>query len=154
MGRLKEESLIRRKIIFDFIQQWRAEHISDARIYNININEYIKINQVFMLESVAHAAYSYQSTKAVLQMEQVMANAQKVSLTKTKEGNSNQKPFQQMIVMRYKSDELGTVKMTIGIRKKTKENVQYSITVPNPNAPFIDENMKIKEKGKRKKRPK
>ncbi len=116
MGRLKEESLIRRKIIFDFIQQWRAEHISNTRIYNINLNEYIKINQVFMLESVAHAAYSYQSTKVVLQMEQVMANAQKVSLTKTKEGNSNQKPFQQMIVMRYKSDELGTVKMTVGIR--------------------------------------
>lgn len=81
MGRSKEESLIRRKIIFDFIQQWRAEHISNTRIYNINLNEYIKINQVFMLESVAHAAYSYQSTKAVLQMEQVMANAQKVSLT-------------------------------------------------------------------------
>lgn len=59
-----------------------------------------------------------------------------------------------MIVMRYKSNELGTVKMTVGIRKKTKEKVQYSITVPNPNAPFIDKSIKIKEKGKRKKRPK
>ena len=156
-GRTKEESLIRRKIIFDFIQKWRAEHIDNTRIYNTDLKEYIKINQVFMLESVAHAAYSYLSTKAVLKMEHVMEKARKIGLTKTKEGNSNQKPFEQMIIMRYKSEELGNIKMTVGIRKKTKEKVQYNITVPNPDAPFIDESIRIKDKSKdtkRKKRPK
>jgi len=56
-----------------------------------------------------------------------------------------------MMVMIYKSEELGSVKMTVGIRKKTEEKVGYSITVPTPGTPFIDKNMRVEQKGCKKK---
>ena len=157
MGNSQEEKHIRRNIIHEFIQQWRANHKDTPFVFNENLNENIKINQLFLIESVSHAIGTYKSTKAALRFEEVMSKAQKIGLTKVKEGNSNQKPFQQMLVMRYTSEDLGDVKMTIGIRKVTKEKVQYSITVPNEGTPFIDETMRISEKSKgpkRKKHPK
>lgn len=157
MGNSQEEKHIRRNIIHEFIQQWRANHKDTPFVFNENINENIKINQLFLIESVSHAIGTYKSTKAALRFEEVMSKAQKIGLTKVKEGNSNQKPFQQMLVMRYTSEDLGDVKMTVGIRKVTKEKVQYSITVPNEGTPFIDETMRISEKSKgpkRKKHPK
>ena len=107
-----------------------------------------------IISSVAHSAIQYKSTKAVLMMEEVMKNARKVAMTNVKEGNKNQKPFTKMMVMQYTSSELGKVKMTVGIRKRTLENVQYSITVPTPDTPFIDEALLGKKKAKHKKRKK
>ena len=154
MGNSQEEKHIRRNIIHEFIQQWRANHKDTPFVFNENLNENIKINQLFLIESVSHAIGTYKSTKAALRFEEVMSKAQKIGLTKVKEGNSNQKPFQQMLVMRYTSEDLGDVKMTVGIRKVTKEKVQYSITVPNEGTPFIDETMRISEKSKGQKRKK
>lgn len=154
MGGSQEEKLIRRKKIHDFLQTWRATHADSPRVFNIELQEYIKISQVFLLESVAHSAIQYKSTKAVLMMEEVMKNARKVAMTNVKEGNKNQKPFTKMMVMQYTSSELGKVKMTVGIRKRTLENVQYSITVPTPDTPFIDEALLGKKKAKHKKRKK
>lgn len=157
MGNSHQEKTIRREIIHQFIQRWRNEHADDPRIFNRELNDYIKINQVFLLESVAHSAVKYQSTKAVLMMEEIMNNARKVSMTRTKEGNSNQKPFAQMMVMRYHIDGIGSVKMTIGIRKRTFEKVQYSITVPDAGTQFIDSSLvpdKSAGKQKKKKRSK
>lgn len=149
-GSSEEEIIIRRSIIHDFIQNWRAEHL-DPRVYNVELEDFIKVNQVFLLESVSHAAIKYLSTKAVLQMDAVMAHAIPVGLSKTKPNNSNQKPFKQMLVMVYKSEELGSVKMTVGIRHKTEEKVEYSITVPTPGTPFIEKGMRI-DPGKAKKK--
>lgn len=62
-----------------------------------------------------------------------------------------------MVVMIYRSVELGNVKMVVGIRLRTLEKVQYSITVPEPGTPFIDKNMRMDagtEKRKQKKRSK
>ena len=149
IGTTDNDTIIRRSIIHDFIQKWRAEH-QDPRIYNEELKDYIKINQVFLLESVAHAAIKYESTKAVLQMETIMAQAVLVGLSKVKPNNNNQKPFKQMLVMIYKSEKWGSIKMTVGVRHKTDEKVEYSITVPTPGTPFIEKGMRI-EAGKKKK---
>lgn len=153
MGGSQQEKNIRREIIHQFIQKWRNEHADNPRVFNRELNDYIKINQVFLLESVAHSAVKYQSTKAVLMMEEIMTNARKVSTTRTKDGNSNQKPFAQMMVMRYHVEGVGNVKMTIGIRKRTLEKVQYSITVPDAGTPFVDSSLATnKSTGKTKKK--
>lgn len=153
MGNSPKEIQERRTIIHDYIQAWRAEHADDPRVFNDDLNEYIKVTQVFLLESVSHAAIRYNSTKAVLQMGKIMAKASKVGTTNKKEGNSNQKAFEKMIVMRYQSEELGNVKMTVGVRNRTHEKVEYSITVPSPGEPFISDKMKKgSKKTKRKKR--
>ena len=52
----------------------------------------------------------------------------KVAIRKVKEGNKNQKPFESMMIMDYDLAFIGKVKMTVGIRRRTKEKVQYCIT--------------------------
>lgn len=152
MGRSKEEIEIRRQIVYDYIQRWRTENKDNPHIYNDNLKEYIKITQIFMIESVAHSVGNYKSTKAILHFEEIMAKAHKVGLTRTKEGNRNQKPFTKMMVMRYKMDDLGDIKMTVGIRARTNEKVEYSITVPDKEKPFIDKNLRIHSKSKKRKK--
>lgn len=127
MGTTHEDVVIRRQIIHEFIQKWRAEHVEDTRIFNEDLKDYVKINQLFLLESVAHAAGHYLSTKAVLRMEEIIRKAKLIGLSKKKEGDKNQKPFQHMAVMLYKCTELGNVKMVVGIRLRTLEKVQYSV---------------------------
>ena len=123
MGGSRDEMQIRREKIHQHIQQWRTDHAETPYIYNKDLKENVKINQLFLLESVAHSAYSYQSTKAVLGMEEVITEAKFVCKVKAKD-NSNQKPFKEMMILRYHSSLLGTVKITIGIRKRTQEKVQ------------------------------
>ena len=52
----------------------------------------------------------------------------KVSIRKTKIGNKNQKPFEGIMIMEYELIGIGKVKMTVGIRRRTREKVQYCIT--------------------------
>ena len=85
--------------------------------------------------SVAHRAglfppslqWNYLSTLAVLQLDAILTNARVVSTVKSKE-NGNQKPFEKMIIMRYDCVGIGVVKMTVGVRRRTHEKVQYCIT--------------------------
>jgi hypothetical protein len=51
-----------------------------------------------------------------------------VLIKKAKVGNKNQKPFEKMMIMEYELNGIGKVKMTVGIRRRTKEKVQYCIT--------------------------
>jgi len=151
MGDTKQEVEIRRKIIYDYIQQWRANH-EDCRVFNESICAFIRINQVFLLESIFHSVGNYKSTKAVLRMEEVMAKAEFIGESQKKESDSNQKSFEKMIVMIYRSEELGNVKMTVGVKKFTHEKIEYSITVPSSHTPFLDKGMKIKDKSKKRKK--
>ena len=40
----------------------------------------------------------------------------------------NQKPFDKMILMQYEIVGIGVVKMTVGVRRRSHEKVQYCIT--------------------------
>ena len=42
--------------------------------------------------------------------------------------SKNQKPFERIMVMEYELAFIGKIKMTVGIRRRTKEKVQYCIT--------------------------
>jgi len=57
------------------------------------------------------------------------------------------------MVLIFKSEDLGSVKITVGIRKQTEEKVGYSVTVPTPGTPFIEPGMRIAEKNGKKKAP-
>lgn len=60
-------------------------------------------------------------------MDAILANARVVSMVPSK-NNSNQKPFEKMLVMKYNCVVIGVVKMTVGVRRRTHEKVQYCIT--------------------------
>ena len=83
---------------------------------------------VSIVETSEHAAKSYLSTLAVLQLDTILTGARKVSLKKPKPGNKNQQPFERIMIMEYDLVGIGTVKMTVGVRRRTQEKVQYCIT--------------------------
>lgn len=83
---------------------------------------------VSIVETSEHAAKNYLSTLAVLQLDAILVGAKKVSIRKTKPGNKNQQPFERMMIMEYDMVGIGTIKMTVGVRRRTQEKVQYCIT--------------------------
>ena len=83
---------------------------------------------VSIVETSEHAAKSYLSTLAVLQLDSILTGARKVSIKKSKPGNANQKPFERIMIMEYELFGIGKVKMTVGVRRRTQEKVQYCIT--------------------------
>ena len=117
----------REKIIRDFYREWKEKNPLQRK-YNVALKEYINIRMVSIVETSEHAAKNYLSTLAVLQLDAILAGAKKVSIQKTKPGNKNQKPFERILIMEYELAFIGKVKMTVGVRRRTKEKVQYCIT--------------------------
>ena len=126
-GNSVEEIKLREEIIREFYRNWKEKNPSQRR-YNLSLKEYINIRMVSIIETSEHAAKSYLSTLAVLQLDAILIGAKKVSIRKTKIGNKNQKPFEGIMIMEYELIGIGKVKMTVGIRRRTREKVQYCIT--------------------------
>ena len=117
----------REKIIREFYREWKEKNPSQRK-FNLSLKEYINIRMVSVVETSEHDAKSYLSTLAVLQLDAILSGAKKVSLKKTKIGNANQKPFERIMIMEYDLFGIGKVKMTVGVRRRTQEKVQYCIT--------------------------
>ena len=126
-GNSIEEIKQREKIIRDFYRKWKEMNPSQRR-YNMSLKEYINIRMVSIIETSEHAAKSYHSTLAVLQLDAILIGAKKISISKIKENNKNQRAFERIMIMEYKLIGIGRVKMTVGIRRRTREKIQYCIT--------------------------
>lgn len=150
MGNEPQEESLCRQIIHNYIQNWRFSH-PDEYIVNKQLNEPIKIIQVSLREACKHSARSYKSTQAVLMLETIVAEAKKVGESRIKPDDNSQKIFEKIIVMSYRKEGLGIVKLTIGVRKRTHEKVEYCISVHQEGVPFIDPELKIQDKSKKKK---
>ena len=127
-GNSLEDIKEREKVIRDFYRDWKKRNPSQ-RIINSSLKEFINIRMVSIVETSEHAAKNYLSTLAVLQLDSILEGARPVSAKKVKQGNKNQKPFERMIVMIYDLADIGKVKITVGVRRRTHEKVQYCITV-------------------------
>ena len=125
-GDTTEDVEARRKIISKFYHDWKLRN-QLLRRFNLSLNEYINIRFVSITETCTHASKNYLSTLAVLQLDAILTNARVVSTVKSK-ANGNQKPFEKMIIMKYDCVGIGVVKMTVGVRRRTHEKVQYCIT--------------------------
>ena len=126
-GNTLEDIRERERIIREFYREWKEKNPSQRK-YNLSLKEYINIRMVSIVETSEHAAKSYLSTLAVLQLDAILTGARKVSLKKPKPGNKNQQPFERIMIMEYDLVGIGTVKMTVGVRRRTQEKVQYCIT--------------------------
>ena len=125
-GDTPEDTEIRRRIISKFYHNWKLRNPS-LRRFNLSLKEYINIRFISITETCAHASKNYCSTLAVLQLDAILTNA-KVESTVRSKNNENQKPFEKMIIMKYNCVGIGVVKMTVGVRRRTHEKVQYCIT--------------------------
>ena len=120
------EVAIRRNIIANFYRMWKVKNPLQRR-FNLSLKEYINIRFISITETCTHASRTYLSTLAVLQLDAILTGAKKV-VTVPAKNNGNQKQFEKIIVMRYNCPGIGTVKMTVGIRRRSHEKVQYCIT--------------------------
>ena len=125
-GNTPEEIVIRRNVIANFYREWKLQNPLQRR-YNFSLKDYINIRFVSITETCAHASRSYLSTLAVLQLDAILTGAQRVATVRTK-ANANQRPFEKMLMMIYNCPGIGTVKMTVGVKRRTPEKVQYCIT--------------------------
>lgn len=125
-GDTPEDVVKRRNIISNFYREWKLKNPLQRR-FNLSLKEYINIRFVSITETCTHASRSYLSTLAVLQLDAILTGAKKVTTVPAKK-NQNQKEFDKMLIMNYRCPGIGTVKMTVGVKRKTHEKVQYCIT--------------------------
>jgi transcriptional regulator with XRE-family HTH domain len=125
-GDTSEDVAKRRSIISNFYREWKLKNPLQRR-FNLSLKEYINIRFVSITETCTHASRSYLSTLAVLQLDAILTGAKKVTTVPAKK-NQNQKEFDKMLRMHYRCPGIGTVKMTVGVKRKTHEKVQYCIT--------------------------
>lgn len=123
----KENFKIREEIISQVYRRW-IEVNPDKRVYNRSLKDYINIRYLSITETMRHAAKSYTSTLALLQLDTILRYAVTVGKPKqTQRGSKNQNNFVQIQVMQYDLVGIGLVKMTVGIKKSGKK-IQYCIT--------------------------
>lgn len=125
-GDTPEDKRKRQEIISVFYSKWKKSNPSLQR-YNFSLQEFVNIRFVSITETCTHSSRSYRSTLAVLQLDAILTNAIRVS-TVPVNTNNNQRSFEKMIVMEYEAVGIGKVKMTVGVRRRTHEKVQYCIT--------------------------
>ena len=112
-GHTIEDIKKREQIIRDFYREWKEKNPSQRK-YNLSLKEYINIRMVSIVETSEHAAKSYLSTLALSQLDSILTGARKVS--------------ERIMIMEYELTGIGKVKMTVGVRRRTLEKVQYCIT--------------------------
>ena len=125
-GNTPEDVAARRTIIANYYREWKERNPLQRR-FNLSLKEYINIRFVSITETCTHASRTYLSTLAVLQLDAILTGAKKVATVPAKH-NSNQKQFEKMIIMTYDCVGIGTVRMTVGVKRRTHEKVQYCIT--------------------------
>ena len=126
-GQRKEEMYIRKKFIKDFYAIWNAANPT-KHVYNIDLNDFISVRFLSIQETSLLAALSYKSTLAVTYLTEILERAKVKERVKPKPNNQNQKRFSEMILMRYDKKEFGTIKLTVGVLKSSRQKIQYCIT--------------------------
>ena len=118
---------MRSSLIYTFYEDWKRRN-PEQKKYNNALKEDINIRAVSLDETAAHASQTYLSTLAVLQLDAILTNAWLVKKVPSNPNKKNQRSFESMMIMEYICPGVGRVKMTVGIRRSNKKNVQYCIT--------------------------
>lgn len=137
MGQSMEEIRMRENYIRAFFEKWKNEH-PEQKVYNRCLNEAILVRAISVIEAREHSAKSYLSTLAVVNLDTVLSEAIQAGETKAKQTDKNQRNFDKVLVMEYHSELLGRVKLTVGVRHRTKEKIQYGLTSLPPGKELID----------------
>lgn len=86
------------------------------------------IRKESVVEAAAHASKRYKSTLAVLKLDELLANAEVIDTDAPKQGNKNQMKLVKMILMSYNMADIGIIKLTVGVRRRSLEKIQYGVT--------------------------
>jgi hypothetical protein len=127
-GTTLEDMKIRKKIIKDFYATWISANPT-KQIYNTNLKEFINIRFLSINETSEMASRRYLSTFALTHyFTEILELAAEKRRTEPKPDNDNQKRFSEIIALEYSKKEFGTIKLTVGILKGSRQHIQYCIT--------------------------
>ena len=127
-GTTLEEVKVRKKIIRDFYASWNAANPT-KQVYNANLKEFINVRYLSINETAEIASRRYLSTLAITNyFTEILELAEEKRRTKPKPDNINQKRFSEIIALEYNKKEFGTIKLTVGVLKGSKQHIQYCIT--------------------------
>jgi hypothetical protein len=143
-GKTREEIKVRERIIKDYYAEWIANNPSKS-VWNKSLNAEIKVKGLSINETYEHAARSYESTIAVMNLTEILSQAKIVSQGPRKADDQNQKAFSRVYVMRYRN-----VRLVVGYQPSKGDYVQYSITSSSSDEPNRE---KRKRRRKNKSRP-
>ena len=131
LGNTKKDIKAREAIISEVYRNWYNANPSKA-VFNANLNESINVRYLSITETMRHAAKTYLSTLAVLQLDLILKSAYQVGEpVPPKKDIKNQSEFSEMLIMECPLVGIGTAKLTVGVKKKTSMKIQYCITAIN-----------------------
>ena len=127
-GTTLEDVKLRKKIIRDFYATWNAANPT-KQVHNANLKEFINVRYLSIHETAEIASRRYISTFAITHyFTEILELAEEKRRTKPKLDNENQKRFSEIIALEYSKKEFGTIKLTVGVLKGSKQHIQYCIT--------------------------
>ena len=127
-GDTTEDKKQRKRFIMDFYKIWETEN-PQKQIFNKSLKEFINVRYVSVDETVGHASYKYISTLAVMFLTEILEKAKQKGIPKNANPEKkNQKGFEKIITMEYQKEAFGTIKLTVGVKRGTKEKIQYCVT--------------------------
>mgnify|MGYP003293415400 CR=1 FL=1 len=126
-----EDRRKRQKLIQAFYAHWK-EMNPELRVFNDSLQDYIYVKYISIQETAGHAALTYLSTLAVLQLSAILRESVLERELAPKQHTINQQQFQKMLQMRHNLPGIGRVKLMVGVKRSDKMKVQYCITAIEP----------------------
>ena len=128
LGDSKEEKKQRKRFIMDFYKIWGTLN-PKKQVFNKSLNDFVNVRHISVEETAGQASTRYKSTLAIVFLSEILANAIQKGVPRNSDPTKdNQKGFEKIIIMEYDKPEFGIIKLTVGIKRGTKEKVQYCIT--------------------------
>lgn len=121
-GNSREDNKARKQIIKDFYASWIAEH-PEKKVWNIDLQAYIHVKFRSTNETAGQASKSYESTREVLRLSEILSKAKLVKKMPPKKDDENQKPYSEILIMKQQGTTL-----IVGKQKTKNEYVQYCIS--------------------------
>ena len=146
-GNSPEAMKERQRTILKFYTWWGYNHPS-KKIFNSALQEDIFVSYRSKQETSRHAAKKYESSLAILHLDEILAGAVPILSSNADPNTKSQSRYERIIMMKYDCADIGTVKMTVGVYKKTHRKEQYCITVIEAD---IEDAFKISGKHKKSK---
>ena len=127
-GNTTEDKKQRKRFIMDFYKMWETEN-PQKQVYNKSLKDFVNVRHISVKETTGQASHRYISTLAITFLTEILTNATQIgSPQNTNPQKDNQKGFEKIIIMEYNKKGLGKIKLTVGVKRGTKEKVQYCIT--------------------------
>jgi len=128
LGDTKEDKKQRKRFIANFYKMWETEN-PEKKIFNQSLKDFVCIKHISVKETTGQASRRHISTLAVIFLSEILEYAvQKGKPHNANPEKVNQKGFEKIILLEYDKIDFGKIKLTVGVKRGTKEKVQYCIT--------------------------